>query len=140
MSERSLRGNVVAALKPLHAVPVENPVWPGTPDVSYAGGWIELKQVEQWPARAETVLKIDHYTPQQRIFAVKERRAGGACWMLLQVGRRELLLFDGAVAARFLSKTWRRLDCIENAVLYTDQGIRSFGLVEALRDGRGSGD
>lgn len=85
-----------------HAVPVENPALPGTPDVNYIGGWIELKQIEEWPKRDDTVVMIEHYTPQQRVWAIRRRRAGGTCWLLLQC-RREWLLFDGAVAATHLN-------------------------------------
>lgn len=104
MAESDQRSTVVKALKKLDAVAVENPAYPGTPDVNYVEGWIELKWLRRWPERQDTIVRIDHYTNQQKIFAVRRRRAGGNCWLLLQV-RNQWLLFDGAVAAIRLNKS-----------------------------------
>lgn len=98
-----MRGKVVKALSPLDAVAIENSAGLGTPDVNYVEGWIELKWLRRWPARADTVVQIDHYKREQRIFALRRRRAGGNCWLLLQV-RQQWLLFDGVVAARLIGK------------------------------------
>lgn len=86
------------SLKALDAIAVENPALPGTPDVNYVEGWIELKQLTAWPQKADTVVHVDNFTPQQRVWHIRRRLAGGTSWLLLQVGR-EWLLFDGAVAA-----------------------------------------
>jgi len=99
-----MRDDVVKWLKPLNAVSVENTVaGPGTPDVNYVEGWIELKSLEEWPKREDTPLRVDHYTPQQKVWAVRRRRAHGRCHLLLKVGQ-DWLLLDGAVAARELGK------------------------------------
>ena len=98
MSERVMRQWVVAGLKPLHAVAVENRVASGTPDVSYSLGWIELKHVERPPARPTTPVALDHYTTEQRIWAHQRAAAGGVVFVLLQVGR-EIFLIDGTTAA-----------------------------------------
>lgn len=68
MKESVFRSKLVKILKPLHAVPVENAVCPGTPDISYAGGWIELK-VDEWNKKGELPLKL--LTPQQRVWMHK---------------------------------------------------------------------
>lgn len=106
MSETgTMRPKVIAALRRLHAFAVENETaGPGTPDVNYIEGWIELKKLHRWPARQDTIVKIEHYSPQQRVFAVKRRRMGGNCWMLLQVAN-QWLLYDGAVAAVIFNKS-----------------------------------
>lgn len=98
MSERRMRKNVCDWLKDYDAFAVENPANPGTPDVSYVEGWIELKQLDAWPAREDTPVRIEHYTPQQRIRARKRWKKGGNCFWLLQV-RNDWLLLDGNVAA-----------------------------------------
>lgn len=102
LENATMRKTVVRLLKPLHAVSVENGMThPGTPDVSYAGGWIENKAMEHWPVKPETPLRVDHFTPQQRIFLIRRRKAGGRAFLLLTV-ERDWLLFDGDTAARFL--------------------------------------
>jgi len=98
MSEQTMRGVVVRALRKLNAIAVENPALPGTPDVNYVEGWIELKKLTAWPVQPETVVRIDIFTPQQRVWHIRRRLAGGASWFLLQCAN-EWLLLDGAVAA-----------------------------------------
>ena len=92
-----MRQHVVRVLHTLDAFAVENPAWPGTPDVNYQEGWIELKQATRWPARGGA-LKLDHFTKQQRYFLRSRWQNGGNIFLLLKVGR-EWLLFDGDVAA-----------------------------------------
>lgn len=76
----------------------------GIPDLSYSGngahGWIELKWLEAWPKRAATIVRIPHYTKEQKHFLLSRGRAGGRCWLLLRVGR-EHLLFDHESAQAF---------------------------------------
>jgi len=99
MSESSQRGLVTKALRALHAVAVENPAFPGTPDVNYVEGWIELKELDRWPKNAdESPVLVEHYTPQQRRWQVERRIAHGTCWFVLKVGQ-EWLLYDAAIAA-----------------------------------------
>lgn len=89
----------------LHPVRIENAVAMGTPDVNCSLGWIELKQVEEKdiPKRPGTIFRLDHFTPEQRIFQLKRAIAGGPCWLLLLLGR-EWLLFSSRVAADRLGK------------------------------------
>ena len=48
--------------------------------------------------RAATTVRLDHFTPQQRLCLMKRWHAGGNSFLLLQVGD-DWLLFDGDVAA-----------------------------------------
>jgi hypothetical protein len=98
-----MRSRVVKILEAQDAVAVENPVHPGTPDVNYIEGWIELKHVDQWPANELTPLLIPHFTPQQRVWMMRRSNRGGRVHMLLQVGK-EWLLFEGKVAAQEVGK------------------------------------
>lgn len=107
MSEGTQRANVIQALKPLHAVPIENRVGVlGTPDVNYVEGWIELKWIRSWPVRPDTPVKIDHFTIQQRRWLNRRWNAGGNAWLLLQV-QREWLLFSGRDAADYICNLTR---------------------------------
>jgi hypothetical protein len=85
---------------------IENTAHPGMCDVHYTflppgmcagyevvSGFIELKHVVQEPARADTIVRIEHMTPDQKIFNWKERQAGGNCHILLWIGDK-YLLFD----------------------------------------------
>ena len=102
MSERKMRQNVCEWLKDLDAFAVENPANPGTPDVNGIEFWIELKQLDEWPARDGTPVRIPHYTPQQKIRARKRWQKGGNVFWLLQV-HNDWLLLDGNVAAELYS-------------------------------------
>lgn len=105
-SETSMRGRVTHALRTLDAIAVENGVLPGTPDVEFIGGWVELKSVESWPKRADTPLRLPHFNPEQRAWLRRRCRRGGKAWLLLRVGR-EWLLFRGDQAADILGMSTR---------------------------------
>jgi len=97
IAETRLRRWIVECLSPLDAMPVENPAKPGTPDVEYLGGWIEVKVADK-PKRGATAVSVRHYTQQQRIWARDRIRARGTCLFFIQVCH-EYVLLDGAVAA-----------------------------------------
>lgn len=131
MSEATMRGNVVKALKPLNAISVENPCLPGTPDVNYVEGWIELKWLRSWPVGEDTIVRLEHYTVQQKVWAFRRRRVGGQCWFLLQCGR-EWILLDGIVAAMYINRATRQ-ELIQVARAYFSDGLPANDLVQLLR-------
>lgn len=106
MSEYGMRGRVVKALRKFDAISVENPAYPGTPDVNYVEGWVELKWARDWPVKPSTPLAIEHFTPQQRVWLTRRWLLGGNVWLLLCCGG-EWLLFTGVVAADTLGKSTR---------------------------------
>ena len=94
MSERSLWDTARDALSPfLDVMRVENRVDVGTPDVCWAErpafgtahGWIELKHLKRWPARARTTVVIPELTLDQVTWAYDRGPAHGY-HMLLRVG------------------------------------------------------
>jgi len=103
MTESTMRRRVVQALRSQHAIAVENPAFPGTPDVNYVEGWLELKHADLWPVREKTRLAMPHFTPQQRVWLMKRHYAGGNAHLLLQVSN-DWLLLDAITAARLLGK------------------------------------
>lgn len=104
MSEKETRQTVVKALRRLDAHSVENRVGIGTPDLTYAFGWIELKCLDKWPVRPATPVALPHdFTKEQRIWARRRWAAGGEVYLLLQA-EHEYLLFDGPMAADLIGK------------------------------------
>lgn len=131
MSESGQRGRVTRALRELDAIAVENPVYPGTPDVNYIGGWLELKWLRRWPKGVDTPVRIDHYTPQQKAWGLRRKRRGGKVHVLLQV-QREWLLMDAEFAARHLGEV-PRAQLLAGSERVWLQGLVDRELVEWLR-------
>ena len=116
-----MRQKVVAFLKDRDAVSVENPAYPGTPDVNYVEGWIELKWEREFPKKADSVFRVEHFSPQQRVWLHRRHRKGGKCWLLLQVGK-EWMLFDGMTAFEIVGKVCKQ-ELINKAVWYSKNGL-----------------
>lgn len=106
MSEGGQRSRVVRSLRTLHAVPVENPLGPGTPDINYVEGWLELKWLRRWPKSEGTIVQLPHFTIQQRRWLRDRYDRGGNVWLLLQC-RQEWLLFTGLDAHDYVGKMTR---------------------------------
>lgn len=131
MSEQDMRKKIIKVLKPLDAVSVENPAYPGTPDVNFIEGWIELKWLRSWPKR-QGVVKLDHFTTQQRVWLFRRSYFKGKCFLLLQV-RKEWLLFDGITASEHVGK-------VDRETLYKiahrswPDGLRELELLECMKN------
>jgi hypothetical protein len=102
VSERDQRARVVRALKRLHAVPIENRVGaPGMPDVNFCEGFIECKWLRSWPKGETTLVRLPHFTLQQRTWLARRWAVGRSAWLLLQV-KKEWLLFTGQDAKDYV--------------------------------------
>lgn len=130
MNESGLKRRVIAALSAAGLDPhsVENIVHPGTPDIDYAHGWIELKHAATWPTRGG-VLSIPHFTPQQRVWLQRRWHAGGHAYLLLQVDK-DYLLFTGCVAARLVGRGTRMM--LKRHCLIEEQDFA--GIVDFLQN------
>lgn len=135
MAESDQRGRVNRALRSLDAIAVENKAYPGTPDVNYIGGFVELKWLRSWPRNCdESAVLIPHFTPQQRVWLKRRWRRGGRCWLLLQV-RAEWLLFDGLTAGQAVGRI-SRPELVERAHRYWPGGLVDAELRECLSQPR----
>lgn len=98
--ESTLRQRLIKGINEAdgHAVAVENAVEAGTPDLNYcvagAEGWLELKQVPDWPKGIDTVIRIEHYTLHQRRWIHRRQVAGGRAGLVLQVADEVFLFMD----------------------------------------------
>jgi hypothetical protein len=115
-----MRQKVVLGLKSLDAVSVENLVGSGTPDVNHTHGWIELKVIPNFPRGG--IVKVHHFKPEQRAWALRRARAHGRVHMLLLV-KEEWFLYDGTEAAINLGLNWGEQDCREQALGYWKRTI-----------------
>lgn len=119
MIEKDMRGQLVKLLQPIGAYAVENGgCHPGTPDIATVLGPIECKATNQWPARPDTPVKLDHdLTQGQRIFLMKWHRVNGCAWVMLNIAG-DWLLFEGTVAVSILGgrKAGTKLELFENAL------------------------
>ncbi|MGZ8364783.1 MAG: hypothetical protein ACXWWG_00560 [Nitrospira sp.] len=112
MKESTFRRRVVQLLHPYGAFAVENPAWPGTPDVSTTVGWIELKVLRSWPTRTlDGIVRVPHLTQIQRIWHQKWTAAGGVSWLLIMIGK-DILLIHGALLPRVGHSTRSELECM----------------------------
>lgn len=81
---------------------IENVVELGTPDVTYTlrrdtsspafSGWIELKHVVHWPARAGTLVRFKRFTVDQAAWLDEWGRIGGKACLLIQIENDYALL------------------------------------------------
>lgn len=128
-----MRGRVCRALRDLHAIAVENHSYPGTPDVNYCEGWIELKWLRHWPSHEHDIVTIPHYTQQQRIWIISRWRAGGEVYILLKIST-EWLLFTGEQAYD-VGKIPRSV-LRKRALKIWTEGLVDSELLSILRQGR----
>ena len=104
----------------VHAISVENPAYPGTPDVAYIEGWVELKYAKVWPVRKATPLRFEHFTPQQRCWLIEHWISGGAAWLCVQVTKtRDWLVFDGESGGRHVGRDGYHKEALFSLAAFT---------------------
>lgn len=89
----------------LHLDPhrIESHMHGGVPDVNYVAGWVELKQIADWPKRASTPVSHKRFEEEQRGWLTRRCAAGGRAFLMLHVrAPMQWLLFNGAVAAQVI--------------------------------------
>jgi len=128
---RHMRRPVIQALRKLSAFPIENIACPGTPDVGYIGGFIELKEIDSFPVRPTTPLRLKHFTKQQRLWAKTYILKGGVSTVLLKVGPRHWFLLDGLIAADRLGFMTREEIQSASRLVFT-KGLDTGRLLECL--------
>lgn len=98
MSEKNFWTFVKKNLK-LKMYRVENRVSSGMPDIHYiseeGSGWIELKYIKELPKKGSVKSGLRR---AQSIWHDAYQRNGGQSWILLRVGRRDVILINGCHA------------------------------------------
>ena len=109
----------------------------GIPDVSYCllghAGWLELKQVAEWPKRATTPLRIDHLTLEQVLFLEQWAAfpARGRAHGLFRVAN-DVLLLDAATVRCVFDRTITRADLLTQATVHGTGTFPTLAIVRAL--------
>lgn len=72
--------------------------YPGVADCAYScsgrHGWIEFKYQAEWPKRSATIVRLKHFTKDQKRFLYNHGKHGkGGCFLFLQVAD-DVLIFD----------------------------------------------
>lgn len=135
MAEADFSGNLMKQLRRYgDAHRIENMIAKGTPDInSCIRGvefWIETKFLMRWPVG---IVKIEHFTTDQRIWLRTRARAGGLVFVALYVANvREVLLIPGAAAADLIGDT-TRAGLISAATYYSCGAVRWVDLIRACR-------
>lgn len=132
-AESNIRGRIIKIMHAagMHAVSVENPAYPGTPDVNYVEGWLELKQIDEWPKQEHTPVRVPHFRPEQRIWLRARWRAGGAAYVLLRVAS-DWLLLAGDYAADALGHV-NKGELVARAVAYWQNRLNEKELIACLK-------
>lgn len=76
----------------------------GIPDVSYGlegrNGWIELKYLKSWPKSPQKHVPFRNLKVHQVRFLGRRGQAGGACFLLVLVGKKDVVLIDWEIVHR----------------------------------------
>jgi hypothetical protein len=125
-AEANIRKKLCAEFVDLDFRPCENRVEKGTPDCHYIDGWVELKQLDEWPARDTTIVRFHRYTNNQRIWLTRRWKKGGRSFLLLRV-KTDWLMFAGADAWPLGMVCRRELEqlALISTTSYDPQSIRT---------------
>lgn len=110
--EQLLNDRILHALRGFDPVRIETgELGRGTPDINFIDGWIESKVIAAWPKSPAGIVRVPHYTPQQRAWHMKRGSLRGQIWVVLQVGDQEHLVLHGLNAAEYLGSSTRDSLC-----------------------------
>lgn len=93
----------------------------GIPDLSFgvigANGWLELKQVNSWPMKAESLVKPKKFTPAQVNWLLRRGKKAGSCYVLVKVAQHDFFLFNFTEARALRegrTKEWYLASCLKH--------------------------
>jgi len=121
---------------------VENRVKKDTPDLYFSvkatpatddrplTGWIELKSLDAFPAKATTTVKLPHWTNGQRYWAIRHKTHGGNTWLVVQVGD-EVFVFN---AVELASNDWTQAEWRSYGIRLDKRACTTEDVLVALRE------
>lgn len=133
MPEAAVVKKVMQALKGWDPLRVENIHMPGTPDINFIGGWIEVKWVLQYPVKDETIITCRHFTIEQRNFLKRRMLMGGATFLFVGIAGN-YYLFDGIAGANFFGFVERQMLRRKARNVWWRRFPKSKELMKALSD------
>lgn len=120
-----------------HAVPIENSAQNSAPDLNaarthYTSGedslgmgcakqtsvemWIEFKIVEEWPKRATTCIRIDHFTAGQKAWFRLRLPHNPNCFIMVQIEEDHLLYHVTPAVLENLGTSWNKQQMYDNSI------------------------
>lgn len=120
-----------------HLTRIESRVGRDVPDlfVAHAGwqGWVEMKVLPDWPKRATTGVRLDHWTSGQRYWSQRHQSSGGRVALLVEIAAvREILVFRAADVATKID-TWTRQEWCNRAVWAGDRNADCATTLDAFK-------
>ena len=100
-SEKRAKRTVMAALKDYAPMALENEATRGAADIICSLGCLEIKRLKAWPKHADAVVRVPHWTPQQKAWHSIQSRAGMSTFVLVFC-EEDVLLLEGVDAVRCL--------------------------------------
>lgn len=108
MSEARSRSRLVKALKPLDAVPVENRLRSGHPDVNCTIADIECKYMKTWPKSADVrPVRFPHPLSKEQAVWLKRRWDRGGITLVCAQVSLDWFFFLGSTAGEVFGKLTR---------------------------------
>ena len=118
-----MRQRLVKAMSDFDAVPIENKLRAGTPDVEFINGWIECKWRKFWPKSADTrPVRFPHpLSKEQGLWLRRRALKGGVTLVAAQVSR-DWFFFDGIDIKDYFGKMTKP-EMIDKALLHMGNGL-----------------
>ena len=125
---------------------VENRVKKDTPDLYVSAeysdacghatlrGWVELKVLDRFPARAATPVKISHWTSGQQYWALRHKKSGGTTWLVVAVEDvGQVFVFDAAEKVTH-GQLWTMEDWARYGQVLDRKNAKAYDVLDALAE------
>lgn len=119
MTPSTMNSRVAKMMRGTHYKRIENMIEAGTPDTDWSTGQAELKTIEKWDKKADTIFKIADFSGDQRRWLKRRCKYGGRAFLLLHC-QGDWLLFWGTDAALHVGIDCTKEMLIDLALIYSE--------------------